>query len=73
MDEKLNILSETMDRIFGKNGKKEPDATIEDPSELAKQVNTYIEKLESDLAEVTCKYLFFEKSWLLINDSNIIY
>ncbi len=48
-----------MDRIAGKNGQGTPDTgdTIEDPSELAKQVNAYIEKLEADLAEVDCKLL----------------
>ena len=46
-----------MDKMAGQNGKiggreVEDTAGIQDPSELAKQVNAYIEQLETDLIEV---------------------
>uniref|UniRef100_A0A5K3F759 Laminin subunit beta-1 n=1 Tax=Mesocestoides corti TaxID=53468 RepID=A0A5K3F759_MESCO len=54
LDEKLDFLTEAMDKMVGQNGgaTTDPLPNIQDPSELAKQVNAYIEKLEEDLAKV---------------------
>nr|CDS33438.1 laminin subunit beta 1 [Hymenolepis microstoma] len=53
LDEKLEGLKEAMEKMVDKNGGSNGDSSgIQDPSELAKQVNAYIEKLENALAEV---------------------
>ncbi|KAH9285907.1 Laminin subunit beta-1 [Echinococcus granulosus] len=56
LEEKLNGLNEAMERMANQNGggtADDGDSTdIEDPGELAKQVNIYIEKLEADLMEI---------------------
>ncbi|VUZ45681.1 unnamed protein product [Hymenolepis diminuta] len=50
LDEKLEGLKEAMEKMVDMNGGD--SSNIQDPSELAKQVNAYIEKLEAALTEV---------------------
>ncbi|KAM7532855.1 hypothetical protein Aperf_G00000128727 [Anoplocephala perfoliata] len=53
LDEKLEGLKEAMEKMVGQNGGTNDDSSnIQDPGELAKQVNAYIEKLEANLKEV---------------------
>ncbi|VDM31523.1 unnamed protein product [Hydatigera taeniaeformis] len=56
LEEKLDGLNEAMERMANQNEGGSSDGGdstgIQDPGELAKQVNIYIEKLEADLMEV---------------------
>lgn len=71
MEEKLDGLNEAMERMASQNGGSTTDdggsTDIQDPGELAKQVNIYIEKLEADLMEVEGDTRTYAHLLLLVN------